>query len=183
MRWEAIWGAFHFLGLNLKNLSTVGNGSLLCISQKTTDFWRIIVETMNLTLHAQTERVNWDNWQIPWRNEMLRTLKVTSVFAFCLAKEPQHFDVLPHPGRETHSFCQVNSFPIFQATIVTSGNWFDPWRVDISFGDINQNVPAKRGREMCQMKLLKSKVLWEWCLEYLSGKWDISERHTKTQEN
>lgn len=159
---KAIWGTFHFLGLNLKNLSTVGNGSLLCTSQKTTDFWLMIVKTMNLTLHAQTERVYGDNWQIPWWNEMLCTLKETSVFDFCLAKESQHFDVLPHLCTKIHPFCQVNSFLIFQATIGTLGNWFDPWHVDISFGEINQNLPAKRVHEMCQIKVLKSKVLWQW---------------------
>lgn len=112
---KAIRGAFP-RAKSEKNLNTVGNGLLLCTSQKTTDFWLIIVKTMNLTLHAQTERVYRDNWQIPWRNEMLRMLKVTSVFAFCLAKESQHFDVLPHPCTKIHSFCQVNSFPISQGT-------------------------------------------------------------------
>lgn len=84
------------------------------------------------------------------------------MFAFCLAKESQHFDVLPHPCTKIQSFCQVNSFPIFQATIGTSGKWFDPWHVDISFGEINQNLPAKRAHDMSQRKLLKSNVLWEW---------------------
>lgn len=111
---------------------------------------------------ACTDRVYGDNWQIPWRNEMLCTLKVTSVFDFCLAKESQHFDVLPHLCTKIHPFCQVTSFLIFQATIGTLGNWFDPWHVDISFGEINQNLLAKRVHEMCQMKVLKSKVLWQW---------------------
>lgn len=178
---EAIWDAFHFLGLNLKNLSTVGNGSLLCTSQKTKDFWFIIVEPMNLTLHAQTQRAHWDNWQIPWRNEMLRVLKLTSVFAFCLAKESRHFDVLPHPDTKIHSFCQVNSFPIFQTTIGTSGNWFDPWHVDISFGEINQNLPAKRAHGMCQSETAEIKSLVGMVLEYLSSKWNKSETH-KSQD-
>lgn len=133
--------------------------------------------TMNLTLHAQTERVYRDNWQIPWWNETLCMLKATSVFALCLANELPHFDVLPHPCTKIHSFCQVNSFPISQAAIGTSGNWFDPWHVDISFGEINQNVRAKRVHEMCQMKPLESKVFMGMVLEYLSSKWDVSERH------
>lgn len=92
-KWDAfraIQGAFHFLGQNLKNLSTVGNGSLLCTSHKTTDFLHIIVKTVNLTLHAQTEGVYQDNWQIPRWNEMLHMLKEAPVFAPCLVKESQY---------------------------------------------------------------------------------------------
>lgn len=173
---KAMWAPFHFLRLSLKNLNTVGNSSLQCTSQKTTDFWLMIVETTNLTLHTQT--IYGDNWQIPWWNEMLCTGKVTSVFDVCLAKKKHHFDVLPNPSTKIHSFCKVNSFLIFQATIGTLGNWSDPWHVDISFGEINQNLPANREHEMCQMKLLKSKVFMGLVLEYLSSKWNISGSHT-----
>lgn len=81
------------------------SASLLCGSQKTTDFARTIVETMNLTLHTQMEGVNWDNWQIPWRNEMPRTAESNSsvcflsgrrnhrVLMYCLPPPPPP----PHP--------------------------------------------------------------------------------------
>lgn len=49
----------------------------------------MMVENMNLALNPQTERLLQDNWQIPRWNEMLRMLKITSVFALCQAKN--HF--------------------------------------------------------------------------------------------
>lgn len=112
---------------------------------------------MNLTLHAQTEGVNRDNWQIPWWNEMLRTLKVTSVFAFCLAKESQHFWCIASPLHKNTFFLSGEFLPNFPDNNSNIGKlawsmtcWHFIWR--------NQ---SKRVHEMCQMKLLKSKVWWE----------------------
>lgn len=61
---SVICGAFP--KVESENLSTVGNCSLPCTSwkkttTKTTYFWLIIVETMNPTLHSQSDKVNQDN--------------------------------------------------------------------------------------------------------------------------
>lgn len=85
---------------------------------------------MNLTLHTQMERVNWDNWQIPWRNEMPRTAesnssvcflsgrKNHSVLMYCLFPPPAH--------RKTHSFLSGEFCPNLVGSNgrVKSGNWF-----------------------------------------------------------
>lgn len=134
------------------------------------------VETVNRAPHAQTERVNRDNWQIPWQNETLHTLKVTLAFGFCRAKESQRFDVLPHPFTKTHSFVSGEFLPNF---LGNNGNirklvwsmtcWRFIWR--------NQsNSTSEKGHVKCvKRKCWNQKFCRETVLEYLSRKWDISE--------
>lgn len=175
LKWDEKWyWCISFPSAESEILSTVGNNSLLWILQKTTGLCLIMVKTTIPTLHAQTEWVIRDKWQIARRNEMLCTLKATSVFAFCLARESQHFDVLPHPYSKMHSLCQVNSFPIFQAAKVTSGNWFDV----LTF-HLEKSIKTYL-RETFQMKMLKVLRGWFWNMYHLN---EICQSHTKAQEN
>lgn len=130
---------------------------------------------------ACTDRVYRDNWQIPGWNEMLCILKVTSVFAFCLEKESQHFDVLPRPCTKNTFFLSGAFLPNFPGNSGTLGNWFDPWHVNISFGEsikIYQEKKEGTWNVSNETAAIKSFMV----LEYLSSKWDISVPH-KSQEN
>lgn len=158
-----IWNTFNFQGPNLKNLKCSKGNDSLTMKVKENNWW-MPHNCQDHECHpAYTDRESEirDKFNDEMNYCMCRKT-VTSVFAVCLLKESQSFDELLHPYRKIRCFWQVNSFLIFQVTIVTLE--IGLIRDMLTF-HLEKSIKI-RHQEWCmkcvKWNLLKSKVLRDW---------------------